>query len=495
MRVAILLGLVFALACGDDASGDAGVDAAFDANVDASVSGDLRLVLRAPSRSPTNEYLPIAIELIDTRTARRHWPQPATLVDLASRDWRDDASMARGASAAWTNPPLNPGDYVVEVRVAELSTSISIAKVDLPDRALTGALVGDDLSWTPEAVVRLSGTTIVPAGSTLTIEPGTHVRLAAGARLEVEGDLVAGGEGEPVTIFASDRFDPFAQIHHLAGDAIYTNVFISGGGAGDWTHAEYRHCCIPMVYAEGGTLTVDRAVFFDTPTAKGILTENTDVVIRDSIFSGLGFGTEHFNEPPHTVLIEDSAYLEMRGDDDDDAIYFWQLGEARVSRTTITGVDDDGIDLESATAVLEDVLIEDATDKCVSVTNEGPTVRNAFFRACRVGVKVDGTAAAGRFERVTMVELLEEGVRLSDREGSQPDARILPVFDRVILGPVRTPLLTDYDPLDATFNNSVLPAELGTSGDGNVVGEPELEGYEPRSGSAAAMLGAGFRGW
>lgn len=221
----------------------------------------------------------------------------------------------------------------------------------------------------------------------------------------------------------------------------------------------------------------------------------SDVVIRDSIFSGLGFGTEHFTEPPHTVLIEDCAYREMRGIDDDDGIYFWRLGDAQVRRTTITGVDDDGIDIESATPLLEDVLIEDAADKCVSVTNEGPIVRNAFFQRCRVGVKIDGTEAASSFERVTMVDLLEEGVRLSDREGSQPDAILRPVFDRVILGPVPTPLLTDYDPLDATFTNSVLPTELPTSGEGNVVATPDLEAYEPREGSPAALLGAGFRAW
>lgn len=499
MRVAIVV-LVFMLACGDDASRDAGSDtagddASLDATSDASVSGDLRLVLRAPSTSPVDEYVPVAIELIDTRTMRRHWPQPAVMAHLSASAWRGLADMARGSAAGWVAVPNRPADHRFGVAVGELDASRSVLVVDLPDRRLTGTLSGDDLRWTPLSIVRLSGTTTVPAGSTLTIEPGTHVRLDPGARLEVQGDFVAGGEGEPVTILATDRFDPFGQIHHLGGNASYTNVFVSGGGAGEWTHAEFRHCCIPMVYAEGGTLTVDGSTFFNSPEAKAILTENSDVVIRDSIFSNLGFGTEHFNEPPHTVLIEGSTYLHMHGDDDDDGIYFWQLGDARVRRTTISNVDDDGIDLESAIPLLEDVLIEDAADKCVSVTNEGPTVRNAFFRACRVGVKVDGTEAAGTFERLTMVELLEEGVRLSDREGSQPDAMILPVFDRIILGSVPTPLLTDYDPLDATFTNSVLPAELGTSGSGNLVGAPDLEGYEPRAGSPAAMLGAGFRGW
>ncbi len=492
MRFAIVL--VFALACGDDSSFDAGTDASepIDASspdaMDASTADGLQLVVHAPSRVPNNERTPMLVEVIDISTARRDWRQEPTRLELGGLGDGILASMARGAGAGRVF-----GARSFSVGVDGLSVRRSVELVDYPERALSGTLVGEDLLWTPEHLVRLSGTTTVAAGTTLIIEPGTHVRLDPGAVLDVQGDFVAGGAGEPVTIFATDRFDPFGMIHHR-GDATYTNVFVSGGGAGDWTHAEFRHCCIPMVYAEGGTLTVERSLFFNS-RAKGILTENTNVVIRGSVFYNLGFGTEHFNEAPHTVLIEDSSYSGMTGEDDNDGIYVWQQGSTEIRRTTISHVDDDGIDLESATPVMEDVLIEGAADKCVSVTNEGPTVRNAFFDGCRVGVKVDGTEAGSRFEGVTMVNLVEEGVRLSDREGSQPDAMILPVFERIILGAVPTPLRTDYDPLDATFSNCVLPAELGTSGSGNTVGAPELEDYVPHAGSPGATLNAGFRGW
>lgn len=496
MRFAIVL--VFALACGDDSSFDAGTDASepIDARrpdaTDASTADGLQLVVHAPSTSPAREYVPVLIELVDTASLRRDWRQQDANVHSQALSWRGLTSMTRGGGAEWI-AVMHSGDVDYTMTVDGLSVSKTVELIDYPERALTGTLTDDDLRWTPEHLVRLSGTTTVAAGTTLIIEPGTHVRLDPRAVLDVEGDFVAGGAGEPVTIFATDRSDPFGMIHHR-GDATYTNVFVSGGGAGDWTHAEFRHCCIPMVYAEGGTLTVERSLFFNS-RAKGILTENTNVVIRGSVFYNLGFGTEHFNEAPHTVLIEDSSYSGMTGEDDNDGIYVWQQGSTEIRRTTISHVDDDGIDLESATPVMEDVLIEGAADKCVSVTNEGPTVRNAFFDGCRVGVKVDGTEAGSRFEGVTMVNLVEEGVRLSDREGSQPDAMILPVFERIILGAVPTPLRTDYDPLDATFSNSVLPAELGTSGSGNTVGAPELEDYVPHAGSPGATLNAGFRGW
>ena len=491
---------VLALACGDDstradAGRDAGLDTGLDARADARADADAdaaiegaSLALLAPRRALLGERVPFRVVL--RRDAARDWAHEPTPVDIEAGDARVRVELVRGMAVGWITP--SAGAEAIRASLGALDATRPVAIVEDAERVVRGTLAGDELRWSGR--VRVEGDVVVPAGQTLVIEPGTHVRLDAGVGLQVLGDLQAEGGDDPITLLASDPSMPFGHIR-ASGSVRLGAVFVSGGGAGAWTHAEFRHCCIPMLWVDDGSLTVTGSTFFDSPSAKGILTENTDVVIRDTIFSGLGFGTEHFTEPPHTVLIEDCAYREMRGIDDDDGMYFWRLGDAVVRRTTISGVDDDGVDIESATPRLEDVLIEDAADKCVSVTNEGPTVVNAFFQRCRVGVKVDGTEAASRFERVTMIDLLEEGVRLSDREGSQPDAIIRPVFDRVILGPVPTPLLTDYDPLDATFSDSVLPAELGTSGTGNLVAVPDLEGYEPREGSAAASLGAGFREW
>ncbi|MCC6877052.1 MAG: lamin tail domain-containing protein [Sandaracinaceae bacterium] len=483
------------------------------------------LVTAAPARALAGQPTELRADLVrrDGRLDWTTWAQEARL----------SAARADGTAVAITPSTMSlmNGRGAVELTLAdegEIDVTVEIGGLRatrrvtvssaLPERAFTGALSGADLSWGPsDGVIRLSGTTTVPSGSTLSIAAGTLIRLDGGARLDIQGSVQASGTfEEPIHVTASDPAMPFDQIRHGAGNSTWSWTFVSHGGAGAWEPIEYRHCCRPMLYARGGEITLDHVVFADTPGAKAVQIESADAIIIGSLFARLGFGTEYAADAPFSQVIEDCVYDELRGADDNDGIYLWETGAMRIARTFIHGIDDDGIDTMAASPVIEDLVVHGVRDKCLSITSGDPVVTNALLTRCRIGVKEDVAPRAlvtrPRFSRVTITDLVDSvgdpdpgsyaGVAfINTYDGGTPLADLRVVFEQSILWtvPMPVPIVTDFDPTWITFNGSdVTTSAVPFAGTGNVSVDPRF--FAParldyRLRPYSTVFGLGFQGF
>ncbi len=147
------------------------------------------------------------------------------------------------------------GDIEVAVSWSGLTDSQVVTVLDNPTyRAVAGTLSGANLTWGPDEVIRVTGNTEIPGGSTLTINPGTLVwvdttgGLENGTLFTVNGSVQAVGTRDNPIFFFSDR-GPAAMtltqtgsasnaecwrgfFHWGSGTSRYEHVFLTGAGNG-----------------------------------------------------------------------------------------------------------------------------------------------------------------------------------------------------------------------------------------------------------------------
>ena len=88
-----------------------------------------------------------------------------------------------------------------------LSTSTAIAQTDVP----AGVIV--DLHWRAnESPFQITEDVVVPAGATLTIDPGVTVQLGEGVTLHVDGTLHAEGSAAKPIAFTKLTLSPWLSI-------------------------------------------------------------------------------------------------------------------------------------------------------------------------------------------------------------------------------------------------------------------------------------------
>ena len=120
--------------------------------------------------------------------------------------------------------------------------------VSVPGGALSG-------TWTPDAAdeYRISADVSIPKGSTLTLQPGTHVIVDAGVTMKVNGTLsVAGSSAAPVTLGSSS----------------------ASPKSGDWQG---------LLIGDGAALSMQHTVLSDTAQAISTTVRRTaGVVVSDS---------------------------------------------------------------------------------------------------------------------------------------------------------------------------------------------------------------------
>ncbi|HUP81672.1 MAG TPA: hypothetical protein VM260_24180, partial [Pirellula sp.] len=116
----------------------------------------------------------------------------------------------------------------------------------LEDRRVLANWSGDipnGTIWSNTEIQRIVGTVRVPAGSTLTILPGTIVKtnVFAGFSINVEGTLIADGTSAQSIVFTSLRDDTGLDGLLDTGDDQDTNADgPSNGGNGDWNRIEFK---------------------------------------------------------------------------------------------------------------------------------------------------------------------------------------------------------------------------------------------------------------
>jgi hypothetical protein len=195
----------------------------------------------------------------------------------------------------------------------------------------------------------VTGDVVVPAGRTLTIEPGVTVYFAAGAGIDVAGRLVAEGN-------AAKRILMTRQGTTGTWDGLQFNS----------TQQDNRLAFVDMSFGDGrnhtiglntSRLTVDHATWSGTQKTV-IEVQNPSVKITHSVFPAISGGETVHGTSQSTpfLIIEDCTFgVNTSGNDVVDiGPAAGTLPPVQLRRNTFLGGGDDGIDLDGIDALLEE---------------------------------------------------------------------------------------------------------------------------------------------
>ena len=310
------------------------------------------------------------------------------------------------------------GEYTLTVTVGERTATRHLTVEASPTwRVMPATLSGADLTWGPNENIRISAhQTTIPAGSTLTILPGTLVMIDTTGKIEdgtiinVNGNVSATGTIERPIYFFSER-GASAMTHTISGSSLsnpnaWRGIFFYGAASStmDWVilsgagnGSVVSHPRPPIInLANTHSLTVQDSIIADA-TGMAFQSPGTGTsTIRRSLISRVGIGAE-FLSSGNTVLIEDSWWTSIgRGPTsplryDGDGIHVDGANSKQtIKRSFVVDIGDDAIDHSNSTFTVEDTVIHDAGDKAISMTNGAATIRNSLIY--RTGSGVRGSA-------------------------------------------------------------------------------------------------------
>lgn len=354
-------------------------------------------------RADNGQNIPVTVTVFDD-----HVPVP----EDSLRFYHGIGSVSLTLDGGATVPA---GEYLVTVTVGERTATRRLTVESSPTwRVMPATLSGADLTWGPNENIRLSAhQTTVPAGSTLTIHPGTNVmidttgKLEDGTLLVVNGKLSATGTIERPIHFFSER-GASAMTHTISGSSLsnpnaWRGIFFYGSESStmDWViltgagnGSIVSHPRPPIINLNNShSLTVQDSIFTD---ATGMVFQSPGTgtsIIRRSLVSRVGIGAE-FLSSGNTVLIEDSWWTSIgRGPTtplryDGDGIHVdGAASKQTIRRCFVVDIGDDAIDHSNSTFTIEDTVIHDAGDKAVSMTNGSATIRNSLIFKTGSGVR------------------------------------------------------------------------------------------------------------
>jgi hypothetical protein len=258
----------------------------------------------------------------------------------------------------------------------------------------------------------------IPAGSTLTLEPGTLVLIdgvpsgSDGIDIDVEGSIQSlGTAASPVTFTASTTGRNWGELHFVGAQPSlfrYTEIMRAGRspGAGHTGTG-------PAIRASKSTITFDHASITDNAGKIMQTASGTELT-----FTGRCSAARPWGRRSGTSLVfEDGWIIDMRNKDDADGIYIHDQGSNRActfTRSVIAGMDDDGIDTLGSDLVVQDCIVRGCRDKAVSVYGGETTLLHCLLvgnnlapedptNAAVAAKTLEGRTAIVNLDHVTLV--------------------------------------------------------------------------------------------
>ena len=280
--------------------------------------------------------------------------------------------------------------------------SITAAFVPSGETVIGGTLSANATLSAANSPYALSSDLIVPAGVTLTINPGVTINMPTRGNIRVQGVLnIAGSAAQPVTIHGRDdarwggiSFEDPASPSTLAHliirgatkgyDATLYNCAISGHNATatmDFLDVTDSLC---PIYFFGGSCTVRDSILYSPYVGDSVHVKKGKAVVQRCVFPG--------NDAPDTDAI------------DYDGVVDGLIEGCRIYH--FIGFNSDGVDLgEGAKNILiQDNLIYGNDDKGISV-GQGTTIimRRNLIVGCGLGVGIKDTGSSAIIDQNTLV--------------------------------------------------------------------------------------------
>ncbi|RIK83172.1 MAG: hypothetical protein DCC68_04345 [Planctomycetota bacterium] len=374
---------------------------------------------------------------------------------------------------------------------------------------VSGTLPGTATNWS--GVIHVTGDVTVPAGHTLTIQPGTLVLVDGNATpLSTNGaDIVVAGTvnslgtaASPVTITATNPAAPWGEINHTSSQPSlyqYTDITRAGHSPrGGHTNTG------PAIRTAGSTITFENSNVTDI-AGKTMQGSSSNLVFRDTVFSRSVMGPEITGTG---LLMEDGYIFDMLGiyredgvTDDDDGIYIHRQGagqEVIIRGGVIANADDDGIDTLGPDITIEDIVIRDMTNtnddpKAITILEGNNVIRNVLIVNADIGISAKTQSSPSPsinfVDHVTIVAN-SIAIQAEDKYGIPVATIEYDITNSILRAP--DAIRTDYDPSQITVNYTNA-AEVWP-GTGNQTADPlfvDAVGHDYRLQSGSPAIDAG----
>jgi hypothetical protein len=275
------------------------------------------------------------------------------------------------------------GSFTLSATLGDDMVSKSIASLN--GAAMTnvsGTLAGGAVSWS--GIVHVTGNVTVPAGTTLTIQPGTEVLVdgvtsgTGGFTITANGGAIRslGTADHPVVITAIDPtkdWGGLALVNAQASLFQYTQISRAGN-----TTAMGHTGTGPALRSSNTALTLDHSTITDNVGKAGDLSGGSLTLLYSEI-SRSRSGPEISGM---SLLYDHSWIFDNRGPDDADGIYLHDQSAGQtitLEHGMIGAVDDDDVDTLGSVVLIDDMILRDAKDKGVSVLDGTVTINNSLI--------------------------------------------------------------------------------------------------------------------
>lgn len=302
------------------------------------------------------------------------------------------------AFSSWTGATGGSSISVTLTGAAAISANF----VATGETVIGGTLSSNTTLATANSPYTLSEDLIIPAGITLTIQPGVTINMPALRNIRVQGILnIAGTAAQKVTITGrnGDRWGAIS-LENGSGPSNFAHLIVRGATKG-YDPVLYNSAitgryatliadfldvqeCDFTIYLYGGSCTLRDSIFHSDFTGDGIHVKNGAALIQRCTIRG--------NNAPDTDAI------------DLDAVNNGIIEDCRIYR--FQGSNSDGIDIGEAcnNALLQGNMIFFNSDKGVSVgQGSSVTLRKNLIVGCNLGVGIKDYGSTVTLDQNTFV--------------------------------------------------------------------------------------------
>ncbi len=291
--------------------------------------GERHAEVIAPSRTRTGEALPMIVRVRDALgNINTQLTTPASFAnatDLAATTFGVKKGVGSLAPVVTATADFGLA-FGGSLAAGSTGKSIDVLDGAYPVETHSGTLSGNTV-WDNTTEHRVTGNLTIPAGSTLTIQPGTRVMLGSEVNILVDGAIASNGTAaDPVMFNAIDPANDWGGIEingaSATGDFAYT--FFTHGGD-DPTRGFAHSDSQPLLKANSGTIDCSNCFIINNP-GKGLgSTSNARINFDWSVISHSDTGGQVNN----TVLKITNSWIKDLPDDapgfvndDNDGQYF-----------------------------------------------------------------------------------------------------------------------------------------------------------------------------